>query len=459
MTALGFSETIRRLMGATPGEETIGERIRRLRLAQGLSQRELSGPGVSYAYVSRIEANQRKPSLKVIRLLARRLDIDPGYIETGDPVSEAARRELRLVDAELELRLGQDEERAEAELDALMREKANDITGVHARAALGLLASQRADHLRTIRLLKGATASSYITPEARGDVYEALAAAYAANGTPNRAIRLLRQCIEAVVEKEEAVSQLVRYKSLLAEHLTLSGARDEARVVVSDAATIASGISSSSARGTLLWVAGKAAWMAGDPGAANRQMSQAIAILEATDDTLALARAHLANAQMLALNAETDEAAAQLHQAERLIELVGDRDDLGVLRAEQAKLAARAGDAETAVKRARQAEELLASDARHQADAQHALGAAYAAAGDIDAADAAFKLAVDLIEARSQRREAAQIAREWARALRAAGHESEAFSVMERATILAVRNMGAEARTRALARDIPDSAV
>src|SRR5207249_379743 len=148
--------------------------------------------------------------------------------------------------------LGQDEERAEAELEAPMREKANDITGVRARAALGLLASRRADHQRTIRLLKGATASSYITPEVRGDVYEALAAAYAANGTPNRAIRLLRQCIEAAADKEEAVSQLVRYKSLLAEHLTLSGARDEARVVLRDAAGTASRVISSSARGTLL---------------------------------------------------------------------------------------------------------------------------------------------------------------------------------------------------------------
>src|SRR5919197_878575 len=106
-------------MDETPGEETIGERIRRLRLAQGLSQRELSGPGVSYAYVSRSEGNQRKPSLKAIRLLARRLDVDPGYIETGDPVGEAARRQLRLADAELELRLGQNEVRAEAKLEAM----------------------------------------------------------------------------------------------------------------------------------------------------------------------------------------------------------------------------------------------------------------------------------------------------------------------------------------------------
>ena len=36
-----------------PSQETIGQRIRRLRLEAGLSQREASGPGVSYAYLSR----------------------------------------------------------------------------------------------------------------------------------------------------------------------------------------------------------------------------------------------------------------------------------------------------------------------------------------------------------------------------------------------------------------------
>jgi tetratricopeptide (TPR) repeat protein len=179
-------------------------------------------------------------------------------------------------------------------------------------------------------------------------------------------------------------------------------------------------------------------------------MNQAIAILEATEDTLALARAHLANAQMLALNNEIDEAAAQLGQAERLIELVGDKDDLGVLRAEQAKLSAQTGDVETAMKQAREAEELLAGDLRHQANAQHALGLAQAGAGDIEAAGAAFKAAVDLMEQRGHHREAAQIARDWARTVRTAGRDAEAFEIMERATLLAVRSMGAEARARSL---------
>src|SRR5919197_1395779 len=236
-------------MDETPGEETIGERIRRLRLAQGLSQRELSGPGVSYAYVSRIEANQRKPSLKVIRLLARRLDVDAGYIETGDPVGESAKRQLRLSDAELELRLGQNEERAEAELEAIVREKAGDVIGARARAALGLLDSRRADHQRTIRRLRAAVATGHVTPEARGDVYEALAAAYVATGAPEQAVDLLRGCIKAVSDKDEAVSQLVRYQSLLATTIASMGALAEAREVMTAAAEAAATVSSPSTRG------------------------------------------------------------------------------------------------------------------------------------------------------------------------------------------------------------------
>src|SRR5205085_10746593 len=47
--------------------ETIGQRLRRLRTERRLSQRELSSPGVSYAYISRIEAGTRQPSVKAPR--------------------------------------------------------------------------------------------------------------------------------------------------------------------------------------------------------------------------------------------------------------------------------------------------------------------------------------------------------------------------------------------------------
>jgi transcriptional regulator with XRE-family HTH domain len=61
--------------------ETVGERIRRLRGERGLSQRELSEPGLSYAYLSRIETGQRVPSEKALRKLATKLGVTPLYLE------------------------------------------------------------------------------------------------------------------------------------------------------------------------------------------------------------------------------------------------------------------------------------------------------------------------------------------------------------------------------------------
>jgi ribosome-binding protein aMBF1 (putative translation factor) len=63
--------------------ETVGSRLRRIREERGLSQRELSEPGVSYAYISRIEADARRQSEKALRALAPRLGVTPLYLETG----------------------------------------------------------------------------------------------------------------------------------------------------------------------------------------------------------------------------------------------------------------------------------------------------------------------------------------------------------------------------------------
>src|SRR3954464_100589 len=85
--------------------ESIGQRLRRLRHERGLSQRDLSAPGVSYAYISRIEAGARRPSVKALRMLAKKLGVTPGYLETGSDLDDSEARELRLADIELRLRL------------------------------------------------------------------------------------------------------------------------------------------------------------------------------------------------------------------------------------------------------------------------------------------------------------------------------------------------------------------
>jgi transcriptional regulator with XRE-family HTH domain len=71
---------------------TIGSRLRRRRLELGYSQRDLSEEGVSYAYISRIESDQRTPSVKVLRKLARKLEVSVEWLETGkeDPAEQLA---------------------------------------------------------------------------------------------------------------------------------------------------------------------------------------------------------------------------------------------------------------------------------------------------------------------------------------------------------------------------------
>jgi len=84
----------------------LGERIRNLRIAAGLTQGEVAGPDASIAYVSRIEAGKRRPDLGLLTALAGRLGVAVEELLLG--VSRDRRAELRLsLDyAELSLRSG-----------------------------------------------------------------------------------------------------------------------------------------------------------------------------------------------------------------------------------------------------------------------------------------------------------------------------------------------------------------
>jgi transcriptional regulator with XRE-family HTH domain len=72
--------------------------VRRLRLERGLSQRELSCTGISYAYISRIEAGARTPSVKALRRIAGKLGVTVEHLETGEPTAV----ECGIADAGLE---------------------------------------------------------------------------------------------------------------------------------------------------------------------------------------------------------------------------------------------------------------------------------------------------------------------------------------------------------------------
>ena len=83
--------------------KAVGERLKAARERAGLSQRQLSFPGCSPAYISRIESGERIPSLQLLRELGRQLGVSEDYLATGSEIP--GDRAGLLVEAEVALRL------------------------------------------------------------------------------------------------------------------------------------------------------------------------------------------------------------------------------------------------------------------------------------------------------------------------------------------------------------------
>jgi transcriptional regulator with XRE-family HTH domain len=111
----------------------VGRRLKEARLAAGLSQRQLSFPGCSAAYISRLEAGDRVPSLQLLRKLALKLNAGEEYLATGVEGIEQAPPEL--VEAEVAHRLG-DHELAKQRYEQVL--EATSAAGARAQAAHAL---------------------------------------------------------------------------------------------------------------------------------------------------------------------------------------------------------------------------------------------------------------------------------------------------------------------------------
>jgi tetratricopeptide (TPR) repeat protein len=428
--------------------ETIGERLRRLRTERRLSQRELSEPGVSYAYISRIEANTRTPSVKALRKLARKLGVSPEYLETGSEIGPAEERELRLADAELELRLDADIAGAETALTSLLEEatQAGDVpAATRARLALGLAAAHRGDPAEATQRLEEGIDSGLVTPESRPDVYTTLGRCYAILGKPERSVQLFEQCLEELDDSPEHLVARTRFATYLSYALADLGNLGRAEAVVSDALERAKDLADPYTQVRLYWSLARVASMQGRQNEALANTRRAIALLEATEDTLQLGRAHLLSASILILSGNAERAQSHLELAERLLTSRAEPDDLASLRSEQAKCAAQLGDADAAIEYAQQALQLLGDDnPAEQGLALWALADATALKGDADEAHSTYERAVSLLSDQGRWRDAANCCRSWGRFLRKAGRESEALDVLERAADLAARREPSE---------------
>ncbi|MBA2383691.1 MAG: tetratricopeptide repeat protein [Actinobacteria bacterium] len=85
---------------STTAPARMGDRLRLLRVAAGLTQTELAGDRFSKEYVSQIERGKTRPTPETVEWLARRLDVDASFLLSGVSTDERGRVEALLSRAE-----------------------------------------------------------------------------------------------------------------------------------------------------------------------------------------------------------------------------------------------------------------------------------------------------------------------------------------------------------------------
>ena len=83
-----------------PAGPHLGERLRSLRVAAGLTQTDLAGGRFSKEYISQIERGKTRPTETTLAWLAERLNVDPSFLSLGVTVEERTKAEALLARGE-----------------------------------------------------------------------------------------------------------------------------------------------------------------------------------------------------------------------------------------------------------------------------------------------------------------------------------------------------------------------
>lgn len=112
----------------------IGARLRHLRLARGLTQKELASPTYSAAYVSTIESGHRAPSHRALEHFAAKLGVGVEELATGRPADLEARLGIELQQARIALSEGRLQEADRALRSVGRRAKRYGLPAIEAKA-------------------------------------------------------------------------------------------------------------------------------------------------------------------------------------------------------------------------------------------------------------------------------------------------------------------------------------
>jgi tetratricopeptide (TPR) repeat protein len=323
----------------------VGRRLREARQAAGLTQRQLAFEGCTAAYVSRIEAGARIPSLQILSEFAKMLGVSAEYLATGKVGGEELSSDL--LEAEVALRLG-DEERA-IELYTTAREEADSPTALaRARLGLGRLALRRGRIAEGITLLEQALDSGELGPGDASAAANALGRTYASQSRFDEAFALFDRFLADARTRGDQFDQ-IRFALLLANTYVDHGDYARAHATLGEVLDLARRAVDPMVRASLYWSQSRVHLEQGEPDRAAEYAQLTIATLKASEQTLEAARALLLLAYIENDRGNPRDALELVDEGETMVAAVGEPIDAAMFRVERARaLSALGGQDEAA---------------------------------------------------------------------------------------------------------------
>jgi len=307
----------------------VGNRIRTARLAAGLKQRELTFEGCTPAYLSRVEAGQRIPSLQILAKLAERLATTAEFLATGKhPEADP------LFEAELAARTGDIELARSLYLQAARGDA--PVMTARAEAGLGRLAFDEGDRDAAIELLERALSERGLAFTERITALELLGRALALLARFDEARAVFDQGLAASREAHDRLAELrfaVLLANLLIDRGNLEGAEELLSTIIDDARKTHDPL----AVANLYWSQARLHLSQHRPDLAARYARLAHATLEATEHTVNAARALGLLAHIENDRGNHADALAYADESAPVLAAAGNRLDVGMLMLEKAR--------------------------------------------------------------------------------------------------------------------------
>jgi tetratricopeptide (TPR) repeat protein len=264
----------------------VGQRLRQAREAAGLTQRELSFEGCTAAYVSRIEAGARIPSLQILHEFAKRLGVTPEFLATGRPEGEDLSSEL--LEAEVALRLG-DDDRAARLYEAARANADSPAALARVHLGLGRLALRRHEIAQGIVLLEDALGSGELAPGDASAAANALGRGYVMQSRYDEAFGIFERFLDEARSRRDHFDE-VRFSVLLANAYIDHGDHARAHATLGEVLDLARQTVDPLLRASLYWSQSRAYLSQGEPDRAADYARMALATLRASEQTLEAAR-------------------------------------------------------------------------------------------------------------------------------------------------------------------------